>query len=522
MHFDELRLWGAYPKVMFYTNALPQFSREMFSYNYPPGISLIQYFFLALRKVFRDNTLYLIYYSFYLSLIVPAFARLKKSFLSVFFSSLCAVTFLNIFIPLYYSEAIVYMTLYIDPLLGVLFGYCLVLIAHQEEIGSTAFFQFLLANSFIVLFKESGIVFAGTACIVYIIDLFFLTKHSKTNFTFKKKIARAGIACVFPIAINISWSLFINKMFVDFAAYTSTYLSLSSNLFRLPAYTNLVTQRFINALVVFPIFGGYFSFVGYFLVLFIISVLMYLATKNTRTLLLHIGVFLCCCVYVGFLWYCYLFVFTEEEALRVASITRYLQSACIGVGIYYLYDLLNHFRNHSLSDIKTYAILSILALILPVSLIMNNFKVLADFIAAPGQTVNISYYPEYAAQLSFSEEDIEIIISKIPPGESLKLFYSPGNCDYSMGLSHHLTYYHLLDYQIIVNNYFTTISCLSLKDIKKELSSVNYMYLSHPISDEFNKLFNLYFNVDIKLEQNTVYYVSYDVENFTLVIYPIK
>jgi hypothetical protein len=509
MNFDELRLWGAYPKVMYYSDALPQFSRQMFSYNYPPGIMLIQYFFLSLKSTFRDYTLYLVYYSFYLALICPAFARVKKSFFSIFFGSLFVLVFLNLFIPFWGDdEVIVFMTLYIDPLIGVLFGYCLILIAHQKEIGSTWFYQFLLANSLIVLLKESGIVFAGAICIFYLVDSFLLSK--KEPHYLKPKIINAVIACIIPAIMYISWNSFINYHFKDFAEYTSTYLSFSYNLFHLPAYTNLVTKELLSALVSKPIFGTYFSFLQYFGILFFISILFYSSTRKLRPLILQFGVFLCCCVYIGFLWYCYLFVFQKNEAISLASLDRYLHSAIIGVGLYYLFDCIKFFLAHPVkSNFKTYSIASLISIVLSISVIKSNFQVLSDFIDAPGKTINITYDFNYSTQVVFAEEDIQIITSKIPAGESYRLFYSPGACDLTMALSHHITYYKLLDYQIIVKNYFSTLDCLTMENIEQQLTNVDYLFLSYPVSKEFNEEFNNYFQTSINLEENIVYSIEF-------------
>jgi len=79
--WDELRLWGAYPKVMFHEDALPLFLQNRMwedMAEYPPGMQLLQYFGLKFSFSFHESVLYIVYYWFMLTLLVPIISFIKK------------------------------------------------------------------------------------------------------------------------------------------------------------------------------------------------------------------------------------------------------------------------------------------------------------------------------------------------------------------------------------------------------------------------------------------------------------
>jgi len=135
---------------------------------------------------------------------------------------------------------------------------------------------------------------------------------------------------------------------------------------------------------------------------------------------------------------------------------------------------------------------------------------------------NTDYNYEYDSEREFSDKDIDMILAKIKD-KNVNLYYSQGGCLFESGLMHHLTYFHLIDHGIFVSNgLLTTMDCISLDSVAEELKKADYLFLSYPVSEEFNEQFNDYFHTSVEFEENTVYSVEYEGEGSLLKIEEVK
>jgi hypothetical protein len=530
MHYDELRLWGAYPKIMFYKKLLPQFTGDLFYFpgvasqmdSYPPGIMLVQYLFLSFNKVFEDYILFFGYYIFYCSLLAVAFERMKRTITSIIIGIVVIFVFIIVYYQFMDSDVISYMTLYIDPLLGVLFGYTLVIIAFRNEIGKSWLIQLIFANITLVLLKQYGIILAGLSCAFYLVDLFFVTTKNEDNRKLKFKLLEAVICCVIPLVIFASWNIFLSSRNLVFGSEYFSNSSFFNNITHFPAYTADVTKNYFLLLLLTPCFGNYFSSFAYLGLLILISILLFKITKNKKILWHNFTAVVCALLYFVFLWYCYIFVFSIYEATILVSATRYIRTILIGIGVYYLAELV---RFYSLKIDKKLAfdvLNAVLTVSISISLLLSHYYVLIDFIKGNGTTTNLTYDYGYQENADIVKKDLPLILAKVPAGESLHVFYSPGGCNLELGRAHHIIYYELLDYNIIVNN--TTgafsIDCLSMEQIDEALVLTDFLFLSSPVTKEFNEQFNEYFKTEIELKSKTVYYVFHPMIGVDLIIYP--
>lgn len=208
----ELRLWGAYPKILYYSDTLQlgansQVMDIMQSYN--PGMPLFQYFFLKTAGIFKESYLYLAYSLLGLSLLLPITKKLTWKKLAI----VPIIIFCLIFIPLicansYHDSMIYYLTLFIEPILGITFGVALYFTTQNILSKKSDYLLFLLTLGTLTLLKDTGILFASTAYISFFLNEMLIHKEYKKNK--QRTLLKLLLPILLMISIFISWKLVQN------------------------------------------------------------------------------------------------------------------------------------------------------------------------------------------------------------------------------------------------------------------------------------------------------------------------
>ena len=208
MYFDELRLWAAYPKSIFTFEKLMIGKNLVFSSEYFPGMPLFQYFVAKNGNQFIESQLYFSYCLCMLSLIIISFKNVKWEKWYLIIPGIAGMIFLPLlfansgFDMLYY-----YKTLYIDPALGIAFGFSLYLSTRNLKEDKFYYILFLLSLSLCILFKIVGVVFALLSFFNFILIELVIRKKYKS---LKKNL----IFLILPICVILltffSWNLVIN------------------------------------------------------------------------------------------------------------------------------------------------------------------------------------------------------------------------------------------------------------------------------------------------------------------------
>lgn len=125
--WDEERLWGAVPKAMHATGQLQLGKNaEIFEamQSYPPGMMLFEFFLTAFGKQFFENQLFAGYAVFAVILFMPAMRDLKWKQWPLVVLCLSAVILIPCVFTCHFGDYNeFYLTLFIDPILGMLAGY---------------------------------------------------------------------------------------------------------------------------------------------------------------------------------------------------------------------------------------------------------------------------------------------------------------------------------------------------------------------------------------------------------------
>ena len=201
LFWDELRLWGAYPKILYYDGSLQLGDGSKLigmMQSYEPGMPLFQFFFTKTAFAFKESYLFLSYGLLCLSTMLPMTKKLsfKKWYLIPVF------VLILLLVPLFLANSFFdgvtyYHTLFIEPALGLFFGYTIYLSMQKMDtkIDKAVFYLSLLT---LVLLKDTGIIFALTACLSY----FFINKKEKHN---KKEISKLLIPVLLCVTLFLSW-----------------------------------------------------------------------------------------------------------------------------------------------------------------------------------------------------------------------------------------------------------------------------------------------------------------------------
>lgn len=202
---DELRFWGALPKVLWQYNGALQLKNgfQIFSVDYLPGIYVWAYFFEKLNMNYRDGVLFLSYAALAGAMILPAMKKLDK------FKLIPVMLCILYFLPLVFFNsrnndyAVFYRSLYVDPLLGLAGGCLIWSILLEPWRNKKAMCLFSFYSMVCILFKSSGIMFAVLAVICVLIHTIVYEKAFLKKFYY-------WVGLLFPMAIYYSWKLLLS------------------------------------------------------------------------------------------------------------------------------------------------------------------------------------------------------------------------------------------------------------------------------------------------------------------------
>ncbi|MGL5125793.1 MAG: hypothetical protein ACRC6U_07365 [Fusobacteriaceae bacterium] len=341
--WDEFSHWGLVVKNMYALNHFGNLKEATTSFKgYPPAMSIFQYFFIKLSGSYKENFAFSAMIFFNLSLLSPLFKNIKSKIESVLLSVLI-IGFSTII------STDIYTTIYIDLSLGFLSAYILFINLKNEKLNKVDTLNIGMGLFLLPLMKSSG-SFLGIMLLSII--LFNLLKEQSE---IKEKKIKAFIVFISLIVGKYSWDIY-TKLTSDFTGAWGGMSNLTFNkVFNFwflnigESYQFEVKNNFINALI-----KNYLTFLGIILILILIY-FFFKKSKKVKTSV--IGIFLIGVSYVFSLLNLYIYTFSEYEAIRLASFTRYLKTYYIFVAIFLFCLLVNELKQIKLKKIKLFFIL---------------------------------------------------------------------------------------------------------------------------------------------------------------------
>ena len=350
--WDEMSHWGIAAKDMFLHNRFGAGADSSLLFrDYPPGAAVFEYFCLKLSGGYRD------------SVVLTGFGLLMLSPLLIVFRGLSwrdgrrLVLRLAVVMALplvFYSDyrisvADFYTTIYVDPLLGILFG--TILIAwFSESLDGFNTLRLSLALFVLTILKASGfdlaliflLVAGGQAVIV---------RRGHLSGLFGRRSWRLALLPASAAAAECSWKivLAVNHTPKEFSAGGFSFPALLAVLIgRGAPYTREVLRNFGTALLVRPLAHlgiavpvGAAVFTAAAVALIALLARMEDTEEKKRRIAATGGLLIFfSLLYAAGLLFLYLFSFNSTEAVSLASYGRYLNTYFLGMLLFLLDRLL--------------------------------------------------------------------------------------------------------------------------------------------------------------------------------------
>lgn len=497
--WDELRLWGAYLKLLFYDSSVQITNGTMFydtMKSYLPSMPLFQYFWMKCIGTFVESYLFLSYSVVFVSLFMPL---LKKITWSKWWKILIIIPIV-ILIPLtFYNSGFdsgyFYSTLYIDPILGIFFGVAMYLAMSNIFKDKLKYIFFMLVIASLTLFKDSGILFSIMSIITAGLN-YLISKKNKID---KQFIIKIIILLTIPILLLISWKIFkTNYGIVNLLANPINLKSIFSFIFSPTEEQFFVFKKFVKYILRQPLITtrllnpeithlfSYLFFMTFYFV-FGLKLIPKIDKKNKKSFIITTTM-----IFVTTIIFTISLLFLSVLSFNnTSSFQRYINTTMIGVLIYYVLIILKYnFYKINKNYIK-----------------IIIFIVLSSIIIFPFYKTNLnqSKYEKYQLSIIESKKIFEIIDNK---NKRTNIFIFGNSKVSSNSLLHHQIYFRLIDKNIFVKNFYTETypdkDFSSFDEFKKYLIDNNYQYIYVMNYEEYGFINNISKETNSKIENNDI------------------
>lgn len=139
----------------------------------------------------------------------PFFKGLKPQQNFIHIKYLCVLLSI-FFIPAIFVESLFYSTIYVDTLLGLIFGYVLISYFTKKENDSRFVYlvELVLGLIFLSLLKETGVILSG---LMFLIIIFFeIITEKRIFFVLRKNYKKYLLLLLAFFGTYISWKIVLN------------------------------------------------------------------------------------------------------------------------------------------------------------------------------------------------------------------------------------------------------------------------------------------------------------------------
>ena len=324
--WDEFSHWGRVILNMYQWDQLGNCEGSTVVFpGYPPAVALWQYFFVCLKDRFSEPFLFAASNILAFVMMIPVYRKVEwKQWRKALFLFVTLLLLPLIFYSNFWSS------IYVDGMLGIWLIY--ILYTHFSEKENTIYKILCISLAFGVypLVKASGSGLAVLALLIIGADMLICCGQREK---WKEKIR---VLIIYGSSILIgkqSWSWYL-KLSDTQPAWNASAVTLKKVVDMLKGsgqewqYTT-VKNFFV---VFFEGKAGVNVFRWIVFAVLLIILLYTLKIWNKRQMFLYSGCFvICIMIYSLFLMILYCFTFSEYEAVRLASYTRYMKSILLGI-----------------------------------------------------------------------------------------------------------------------------------------------------------------------------------------------
>ena len=334
--FDEFTHWGLTVKnyVIFdgFANVAGSTTHGA---GYQPGISLFCYLFTSLREQVNECDMLKGIDVYVVAMMLPLFRRItwKRFVIGIILIPVI------LFVPWLFAPTILpYNNLLIDCAMAVTFAFLLYHYFTNEQ-SKTNYFMMGMGSAVLVLIRPGSEAFALMILVMIVVDVIFYKRDEFKTLCKKGGWLMPAFYVVLAVGSWLSWRIFTtaNKMMQVF-----DYIDPSG---QEGATSGSITANFFAAMTKVPEKTPIrISFVAWIFVFLAFAAFIVLLSKGAKERfrsglfsLLVIGGYL---AYAGALLYMYHHLFSEYEAMNLASLSRYMYTFILGALLFYLYMLI--------------------------------------------------------------------------------------------------------------------------------------------------------------------------------------
>lgn len=526
IEWDEFSHWGRAVKNMYIFDAFGNHpdATTMFP-GYPPATALFQYFWMKIYGYIEPN--------FFRSMNILYFSLVLPVFKNIGWKNIKMVPFIMIIIfiiPIYLYSGF-YNEIYVDAILGILVAYILFVYFTEKSFNISFFINLTLALFVLSLVKASGFGLAIIGALIITFDLIIRTRNFAKanrqigNKTFKyrinnmlasKSVRISATAFFVPVISNYSWSIYRHFTDTVFAWRTVSNINTSaiiellkreSDPYRYETIKNFIIAFFSNSI---PVGNTSFTYSQWALLITVVVLFWRSKSKELfgnklRSCLL--GLLIGGVMYTASLAILYTFTFSEYEAIRLASFSRYINTYLLAV-ICLFSCIFVYYENENDKPQKRGKPIKKTAVYLSILLFFFNFNPVLDLLATPsmGQRSEITISRISLLPLNYKTDNIYYIFQNSTGYQKYVAEYEMTPIRVNGSWSIGTPYY---DGDIWTKN----ISCNEWLEILK--SSFTYVYLEY-IDEQFTEEFGAAFEHIEQIQSQSLYRVEVINENVIL------
>lgn len=357
--YDEFNHWAVIIKNMFIYNTYGTNPETIVRFNeYPPFTAVFQYLFLAVQKVYSEDTVIIAQNVLYLSIIIPITKKIKwdKSALKI----LTAIP-LIIFMPMILYKNF-FLNILVDGILGIMFAYT-IYSAYEDDSSIFKTLKILAGTIMLCLTKTSGLGLAVLALIIILIKIIIDRKKDKSKF--KSSIKSLIVICVITAILTSIWYIKVNNAQKrwDFSKYVNAEEDRQNSSDILKSFTMSVFMRQDITTKQLTVFAVMILLIG-------LQIYSIKKVKNKNFTYYAIAMLVSIPIYLISLSITYMTIFENIEGTMLTCFDRYTSTillATLCFNAFAMFDIKTKFR------VELIVIASIIITLMPIDNIYTQY-----------------------------------------------------------------------------------------------------------------------------------------------------
>lgn len=356
-NYDEFTHWGLITKNMFMYNSFGTNPESVVRFvEYPPFTAIFQYLFLAIQKVYTEDTIIIAHNILYLSIAISFTKNIswnKKDIVKMI-----GIIPIIIFIPMIFYQNF-FLEILVDGMLGIMFAYVMISAVQKEENIQFKYLKIFAGITMLCLTKTTGIALAVIAVIVIIIKNIIDMRNKKKN----AKIELRAMVLVIIIAALFTSLYYIKINNVETKWDYSQFVETSE---KMQGQQDRISKNYITQLLVGEkITNKKLTVFGVVITLMCVHILLIKSKENKYGKYFDITMIISVILYLLGTLVVYTTIFDVSEALDLTSFARYLSTILLAYTIFIIYRA-SEIKRMEINKVLS-VVIACMVLLLPIS-----------------------------------------------------------------------------------------------------------------------------------------------------------